>query len=109
MNLIEERRNSSTTSSSSSSFPSSNLLKEYLSLSPEIIHSYYERFTFFSISFFLLNHFFLFYFSLLLRKNENQNIPWSILKFSPVLIADISGFTKLASKLRLEELKYHIK
>lgn len=47
-----------------------------------------------------------------MNNNDNDNylnLPWSILKFSPVLIADISGFTKLASKLRIEELKYHIK
>jgi hypothetical protein len=45
----------------------------------------------------------------LLHSPQNLDGPWSCQRYSPVLIADISGFTKLASTLHIEELKYHIK
>jgi hypothetical protein len=47
----------------------------------------------------------------LMRRSKNKQpiVPWSTTVFASVVLLDISGFTKLASKLRVEELKYHIK
>ena len=46
---------------------------------------------------------------LLRKKGHDIFQPWSVTVFGCVLLADISGFTKLANKLDIESLKFHIK